>query len=71
MTNKWIPVSERLPNADEMSKCLYVNSCGAYMTEAYIYEVVGGTYNCEDDYTILCDVVAWMPLPEPYKGSDK
>lgn len=67
---KWIPVSERLPNDDEMSKCLYVNKYGDFIIDAYISKV-GGTYECENEYTILCDVVAWMPLPEPYKESDK
>lgn len=69
-TFQWIPVSERLPNDDEMSKCIYVNKYGDYIVDAYIHKV-GSTYECENDYTILCDVIAWMPLPEPYKESEE
>ena len=29
---------------------------------------VDGNWSCEKDYGIKRKVVAWMPLPEPYKG---
>ena len=59
---KWIPVTERLPEKH-----------GAYL----VYdkeEVLMGYYSTFDrDWTgmngfPLVNVIAWMPLPEPYKG---
>ena len=63
--NQWIPVSERLPENGE--EVLITN--GKYVTidERYFLE------NTEDgeaytwDINGWDDVVAWMPLPEPYK----
>lgn len=63
--NRWIPVSERLPDYEE--EVLITN--GKYVTidERYFLE------NTEDgeaytwDINGWADVVAWMPLPEPYK----
>ena len=63
--NRWIPVSERLPDYEE--EVLITN--GKYVTidERYFLE------NTEDgeaytwDINGWDDVVAWMPLPEPYK----
>lgn len=63
--NRWIPVSERLPDYNE--EVLITN--GKYVTidERYFLE------NTEDgeaytwDINGWDDVVAWMLLPEPYK----
>lgn len=63
--NQWIPVSERLPDYNE--EVLITD--GKYVTidERYFLE------NTEDgeaytwDINGWDDVVAWMPLPEPYK----
>lgn len=63
--NRWIPVSERLPDYEE--EVLITN--GKYVTidERYFLE------NTEDgeaytwDINGWDDVVAWRPLPEPYK----
>ena len=75
---KWIPCSERLPTeADEDSDVwfptLYVTTkfgklrTGFYRTdrkEWYLYD----EYDEEWIMANNNDVVAWMPLPEPYKG---
>ena len=63
--NRWVPVSERLPDYNE--EVLITN--GKYVTidtryflentedgEAYTWDINGWD-----------DVIAWMPLPEPYK----
>lgn len=66
---KWIPVSERYPEPDERvlvtdGYCYYVWDCMSNRAEGYFWEDESGYYH--NKY----DVVAWMPLPEPYKGGD-
>ena len=70
----WIPCSERLPRIGEhhiSEPCLVYCKCGAYAfaeLEENIFGQVG--WNCErdDDYhEPIGEVVAWMPLPEPYR----
>ena len=69
----WIPVSEKLPNLDDYTgskvwqkKVLitgYLSFCDEkdlFVTEAFASDVV---HNCVWDIV----VVAWMPLPQPYK----
>lgn len=70
---KWIPCSERMP--EEAYGCLVtVMDCEAYSMEDFenIYpEFVGWdgeTWNDGDGEEIPFEVIAWMPLPEPYKG---
>ena len=73
----WIPCSERLPKIGEhhiSEPCLVYCKGGAYAfaeLEENIFGQVG--WNCErdDDYhEPIGEVVAWMPLPEPWKGAD-
>ena len=56
----WIPVSERLP--EEGGRYLITYSSG-YVAMAYFYEVAKKWSS-----TAAERIVAWMPLPEPYKG---
>lgn len=64
-TGRWIPCSERLPVIENNSakKVLVTTSWGS------VYEA----YYCVDHWEIndiqykLTSIVAWMPLPEPYK----
>ena len=76
-SGEWIPCSERLPKIGEhhiSEPCLVYCKCGAYAfaeLEENIFGQVG--WNCErdDDYhEPIGEVVAWMPLPEPWKGAD-
>ena len=52
---RWIPCSERLPNKD-----------GYYLTTTYYRQVYADYWN-EDHFDRTEAVIAWMPLPEPYK----
>lgn len=63
--NRWIPVSERLPDYNEevlITDGKYVTIDTRYFLEntedgeAYTWDINGWD-----------DVIAWMPLPEPYK----
>lgn len=67
--NGWIPCSERLPDI-EADVLLTLRSLDIYTgfranTDGYFY--VEGTDDC---YIPLDNVVAWQPLPQPYKECD-
>lgn len=65
-----IPVSEKLPEQDRKDEAgndvayLIQTECGTFFTATY-----DGNW-CHVDSSVLVesDVVAWMPLPEPYKA---
>jgi len=61
---RWIPVSERLPEEDflattEWGDVTYASVSGGD-SDIYIHE---GNTNAD-----WSDIIAWQPLPEPYKG---
>ena len=68
----WIPVEERLP--EEGEKCIITDKYG-YMCDGIIYDYADSkddkpSFHRWDDEYWRCfrpDVVAWQPLPEPYK----
>ena len=55
---RWIPVSEMCPKKN-----------GYYLTTT-IYKQVHHDYWIDDRFDRTETVIAWMPLPEPYKGGD-
>ena len=63
---KWISVSERLPEINEWVVC---------QCRANIYEVLKftsyGWYHDDAHCYMNGFVIAWMPLPEPYKGEEE
>ena len=66
----WIPVSERLPEKrkDVIATVRYSGFCGMYgrwLKTAFIDNY--GEWNGE---CIGGEVIAWMPLPEPYKEDE-
>ncbi len=68
--NGWIPVSERLPEIKRNYEECYLVTDGIFCWMAYWTSkkewVFADCTNCKNkiDWT---DVVAWRPLPEPYK----
>ena len=77
----WIPVSERLPGKGEYGKVLvtYIPSGGTLWTTviiAHYSDLMGiakpsfhiGEVGKESFQNITEQVIAWMPLPEPYKA---
>lgn len=72
----WIPCSERLP--DEVNKCYLVTLrhpiCGEfeYATDiSYLSTLPNGEKSWEiEEARSYLKVIAWMPLPDPYKESE-
>lgn len=69
---EWIPCSERLPEdvqiGDEYPTVIF---CTKENTYAGFYEYyLGGRWWAEDGDYVVDDVIAWMPLPKPWKGAD-
>ena len=56
---RWIPVTERLPDKP-----------GKYLVTVQNGNVYAGTYD-KFSKRFQCAAVAWMSLPEPYKGEEK
>lgn len=70
---QWTPCSERLPdeNEDVLLSVKYtghLSNRSPFVEEGFLtrkgwYSIFGDNYN-----ELLVEVIAWMPLPEPYKG---
>ena len=69
LEQRWIPVSERLP---EKQDCYLVTTKwkGSYSGDVYI-ETNMAVYREKQKEWDCVDVVAWMPLPEPYRESEE
>ena len=63
----WIPVSERLPNIKNRTEKYLVTLKDKTVCDAMFTECAGEhwwNYNYDD-------VIAWMPLPEPYEAESE
>lgn len=63
--NGWIPVSERVP--EEMASTNYLVTIKGYGVDVANYVPITKTWYC---LSIPCEVIAWMPLPEPYHETE-
>ena len=66
-TNGWIPCSVRLPE-EEADVLLSLRSLDVYT--GFRANAEGCFYIDGDGYVEYENVIAWMPLPEPYKESE-
>lgn len=74
---EWIPCSERLPHEPKTNPVLEGKNLELYLVttkygsdeidEVYPFRAFWNGVNFTDGWHIL-DVIAWMPLPELYKG---
>lgn len=62
---EWIPVSERLPETDDKVMCCTETKKGNKNIVIGYY--MDGAWRCG----MNSNVIAWMPLPEPYKGESE
>lgn len=64
---KWIPVSDRLPNTE-------VLCCDTHgeMIIAYVFtdKTSDTGFSAESDTEYMYNCVAWQPLPDPWKGEE-
>ena len=80
LKNHWIPVSERLPEEPEENQVFYGKYLEVYLVttkygsseqdNVYPFRAFWNGINFTDGMNIL-DVIAWMPLPEPYRESEE
>lgn len=71
----WIPVTERLPETDDEVLTTYIvngNRKKRYVETSRYYDGFDGQWSSPwDEYRIpgtRIEVIAWMPLPESFKG---
>ncbi len=73
-SQRWVPVTERLPEED-LPVLVAVKQKDRLPTwvEDQTYSYVTGidAYDNGEWYSHKKKVVAWMPLPEPYKGGEQ
>jgi len=76
--SEWIPVSERLP--DDMQKVLVWFEYYRYGDYNCMYQTYGFCYVIDGEWSPLINgetgwqdarIIAWMPLPEPYKEEEE
>ncbi len=76
--DRWIPVTERLPDkSKDYLVTNYIEKWGDKITETceafYVYSdpIYKTSYWCGSENHKLGKVLAWRPLPEPYKAEDE
>lgn len=65
---RWIPCKERLPELDEI--CLVTEKDGS-IRHCYFDSIDPVLFATVEEGMYVKNVVAWMPLPEPYEGERK
>ena len=68
----WIPCSERLPeeNKDGWTHLILSIKTGEVIFGFWHNEEMGFCKHFRDGVCSVCGVIAWMPLPEPFKERD-
>lgn len=72
-TGEWIPVKDGLPKIYKNVEVTYLGYEDEKLySDGFAYLDENGNWCWEfNDSTVRCEIIAWMPLPEPYmKGED-
>lgn len=67
---EWIPCSERLPYKDGTAVLVTTENAEVYIDQV-ITDGFGERYFMSNTAFDNFEVIAWMPLPESYKGGNK
>lgn len=69
LNNRWIPVSERLPNMEECQKndCRFIVTDGNRVYEDSFDYMADGYIEPHWTYSTMCQPTAWQPLPPKYE----
>ena len=73
LNRRWIPVSERLPETNDDVLVTYIvngNIKKRYVETASWFSLGDEWVSPYDEYRMAktkIDIIAWMPLPQPYK----
>lgn len=67
--HKWIPVEERLPEGKTNVICQFDNDDIELLWQDWESDPETLTYSADFDMMADKKVIAWMPLPEPYKAN--
>ena len=67
MELKWIPCSKKMP--DDGKWAIWCSSDGVIEIARFKEDCYNHFYPNETSFD-LEDAIAWMPLPEPYKGGE-
>jgi alkyl sulfatase BDS1-like metallo-beta-lactamase superfamily hydrolase len=67
----WVPVNDRLP--EEYVDVICCTNAKEVFAASYLGKLDDGSECFDDDNGMMYegDVIAWMPLPEPYKDVDE
>ena len=63
---KWVPVTERLPEEDGTYLVTVRDEDLGFTTDYAYYSTDDNQWSLDDEW-LDGDIVAWMPMPEPYK----
>lgn len=72
----WIPCSERLPEEEDYRECMECLDGAVWYYTSRKTMGLGYYYYSTKQWSTICDmkpdgkVIAWMPLPEPYKEGE-
>ena len=64
---EWIPCKERLPKEYEVLCCDIYKNC--IVGHPFADDSASTGFSAESEGEFMYECVAWMPLPEPYKGA--
>ena len=70
---EWIPCSERMPEIYEnvLGQFHVQDEQGIKVCMSILSVDYDGRWTDDHDYTPFGKVIAWQPLPEPYKGEER